>query len=208
VINAPDNSAKNVYIQGMKLNGNKWGRTYLRHDVLTAGARIDFDMGPAPSTWGSGDDQAPPSITTGSEVPNPLADSANLATGVATGSDNTKTDALFDNTTDTRVTFTGDKPWVQYQYNGPRQRAVYYTLTSGDKAGDPVSWVLKGSYNGTKWIDLDSRTGQKFDMRLQTKAFKIANPNAYPLYRLEITGNTGETTTSLSELELLSKPAP
>ncbi|MDQ1654074.1 MAG: hypothetical protein QOI35_3274 [Cryptosporangiaceae bacterium] len=208
VINAPNNSAKNVYIQGMKVNGNKWGRTYLRHDTLAAGATIDFDMGPNPSSWGTGADQAPPSITTGPAVPNPLADSADLATGVATGSDNTSTNALFDNTSDTRVTFTSATPWVQYQYNGPRQRAVYYTLTSGDKAGDPTGWVLKGSYNGKTWTTLDTRTAQKFDSRLQTKAFKVANPNAYPLYRLEITGNTGETTTSLAELELLSKPVP
>jgi hypothetical protein len=97
---------------------------------------------------------------------------------------------------------------VQYQYNGPRQRATYYTLTSSDKAGDPASWVLEGSYNGKTWTALDTRTDQKFAWRLQSRAFKIATPNAYPLYRLRVTANSGGATTSLAEIELLSKPAP
>ena len=37
VVKAPDNSAKNVYVQGLKVNGKTWNSTALPHSLLAAG---------------------------------------------------------------------------------------------------------------------------------------------------------------------------
>src|SRR3954451_7446601 len=51
VVNAPKNSAKNVYIQGLKVNGKAYASTSLPHALLADGAELDFTMGPNPSSW-------------------------------------------------------------------------------------------------------------------------------------------------------------
>ena len=53
VINAPNTSYKNMYVQSVKLNGESLNRTYILHDELMAGGTLDFDMGPIPNKkWG------------------------------------------------------------------------------------------------------------------------------------------------------------
>ena len=47
-INAPDNGKDNCYISGMKVNGKKYTRTYLEHDLLKKGAVINFTMADEP----------------------------------------------------------------------------------------------------------------------------------------------------------------
>ena len=49
LINAPDNGRENFYVSGMKVNGRKYTRTYLEHDLLRKGAVIDFTMSDEPS---------------------------------------------------------------------------------------------------------------------------------------------------------------
>ena len=34
VINAPNNSRDNVYVQGLRVNGQAYDKTYLPHDIL------------------------------------------------------------------------------------------------------------------------------------------------------------------------------
>ncbi|MBT8298040.1 MAG: glycoside hydrolase family 92 protein, partial [Maribacter sp.] len=53
VINAPNTSDKNIYVQSVKLNGESLQRTYIHHDELMNGGTLDFDMGPDPNkNWG------------------------------------------------------------------------------------------------------------------------------------------------------------
>ena len=199
VINAPNNSPRNVYIQRLKVNGRPYTRTYLPHDLLVRGARLDFDMGPAPSSWGTGADDAPPSLTTDGEVPRPLADTA--SGGTATTSDGTPPAPLFDNTSATRAVFSAANPSVAYHYATGSQRVTFYTLTSGAVASDPTGWTLSGSNDGATWTALDQRSAQSFRWRLQTRAFQVATPGDYAYYRLDFTGATGM---SLAEIELLA----
>ena len=49
LINAPDNGRKNFYVSDMKVNGRKYTRTYLEHDLLRKGTVIDFTMSDEPS---------------------------------------------------------------------------------------------------------------------------------------------------------------
>ncbi len=49
VISAPDNSRENFYVKSMKVNGKSYTKTYLTHDVLSKGAKIEFSMDSTPN---------------------------------------------------------------------------------------------------------------------------------------------------------------
>lgn len=209
VINAPNNSKENKYVQGLKLNGKTYTKNYISHADLVDGATLDFDMGPKPSKWGSNLTDLPKSITPaatdGLSAPKPLKDLTDDHAGTASDSEDGDTAKLFDNTSDTRWTVNSDKPWIQYAFAGGKQQATMYTLTSGADSheADPTSWVLKGSNDGENWTVLDEREHESFKWRRHTRAFAIENPGRYAYYRLEITDNGGHSSTSLSEVELL-----
>ncbi|ANZ38091.1 alpha-mannosidase [Lentzea guizhouensis] len=189
VVNAPKNSAKNIYVQGVKVNGKAWNKTSLPHDVLANGATIDFDMGPAPSKWGTGADDAPESITKGDEVPTPLRDTAS---GLSVA-------ALTDNNSATSATVRT----VDFKPADAKEKAEFYTLTNAKVGTSPTSWELKGSYDGKTWATVDKRSGESFQWQQYTRSFKIASPGRYSFYRLEFAGDV-----ALSEFELLAKPLP
>ncbi|GAA3294323.1 hypothetical protein GCM10020295_18550 [Streptomyces cinereospinus] len=120
VVRAPKNSARNVYVQGLKVNGRNWTSTALPHTLLAQGGVLEFDMGPRPSAWGTGGNAAPVSITQDDRVPAPRAD---LITGEG---------ALFDDTSATDAGVTA----VELPVSG-RAEAVQYTLTSAGRAQAP-----------------------------------------------------------------------
>lgn len=202
VVNAPNNSATNVYIQSLKVNGKRYTSTSLPHDLLAKGATLDFTMGSKPSSWGTGADDAPESITQGDEVPQPLRD----LTGPGKGTASEPT--LVDDSSATRKVFDTATPSFSYQLASGGEQADFYTLTSGAVAGDPSAWKLSGSYDGKTWTTIDERSGQAFANRLQTRPFKIAKPGRYAQYRLDVTATGGAAVTTLAEVELLGKPAP
>ncbi|MET7685404.1 GH92 family glycosyl hydrolase [Streptomyces sp. NPDC005423] len=183
VVRAPKNSAKNVYVQGLKVNGRTWTSTSLPHSLLAKGGVLDFSMGSKPSSWGSGKNAGPTSITTGDQAPTPRAD-------VLKGDG-----ALFDNTSATEATVTSvDLPVSD------RTKAVQYTLTSSaDHTKAPTGWVLQGSADGTTWQTIDKRSGESFPWDRQTRAFTVGTPGAYQHYRLVLDGAS-----TLAEVELLA----
>ncbi|MEW2489212.1 GH92 family glycosyl hydrolase [Streptomyces sp. NPDC048411] len=183
VVKAPKNSARNIYVQGLKVNGKKWTSTSLPHEVLAKGGVLEFDMGAKPSAWGTGKDAAPTSITKDDQVPSPKKD-------VLKGEG-----ALFDNTSATTATVTGA---VELPV-GSATRAVQYTLTSGAAAKAPTAWVLQGSADGTTWKDLDKRSGQSFAWDKQTRVFSVGTAGTYAHYRLVPVGEG-----TLAEVELIS----
>ena len=207
VINAPNNSPQNVYVQGLKVNGVAQSKTYLTQSQLANGAVLDFDMGAQPSAWGTGDHDALPSITTGSSAPAPMQDLTGPSHGTATLSDGSDAAKLFDNSSATDLALTGQKPVVTWDFAARTTgRATYYTLTSGAQAGDPTGWELQGSMDGVSWTSLDRRTNQTFPWRRYTRAFSIERPKDYGYYRLKILADSRGPTTSLAEVELLGQP--
>ncbi|MER6524098.1 GH92 family glycosyl hydrolase [Streptomyces sp. NPDC001508] len=183
VVDAPKNSAKNVYVQGLKVNGRSWTSTSLPHSVLAKGGVLSFDMGAKPSRWGTGKNAGPVSIAQDDKVPTPRAD-------VLKGEG-----ALFDDTsaTDAAVT-TVDLPV------GAAAKALQYTLTSStDRTKAPAGWTLQGSTDGTTWRTLDKRSGESFSWNRQTRAFTIFSPGTYTGYRLVLDGQS-----TLAEVELLA----
>ncbi|RKT57325.1 GH92 family glycosyl hydrolase [Saccharothrix australiensis] len=195
VVSAPKNSARNIYVQSMTVNGKKWDKAYLPHAEIAGGGTVEFDLGPAPSKWATGPDGAPPSPTTGAEPPRPLRD-------VTPSSTVTASDAVGPLVDDTSRT-SGRLSWLQVRPKDDKEKVEFYTLTSGTGAGDPTSWVLKGSYDGEHWSTVDERSGEVFPWRQQTRAFKVARAGHYRHYRLEF-----PSAATLAEVELLARPLP
>ncbi|MFE1935649.1 GH92 family glycosyl hydrolase [Streptomyces sp. NPDC059474] len=184
VIKAPRNSERNVYVQGLKVNGKAWNSTALPHSVLAKGGTLEFAMGAKPSAWGTGKNAAPSSITKDDKVPTPRHDLTVPSGGTA----------LLDNTSGTEATFeTVDLPITK------AGRAVQYTLTSSDRSKAPAGWVLQGSRDGKSWKDLDRRSGETFTWNKQTRVFSVRTPGTYEHYRLVPDGKA-----TLAEVELLS----
>ncbi|WP_228985591.1 glycoside hydrolase domain-containing protein, partial [Streptomyces sp. DH12] len=109
VVKAPRNSAKNVYVQGLKVNGKRWNSTALPHAAIAEGGVLEFDMGPRPSSWGTGKNAAPVSITQVVEVPAPRKDALK---GEGELFDNTSASGASVSTVELPVT--GDIKAVQY----------------------------------------------------------------------------------------------
>ncbi|WP_234540857.1 GH92 family glycosyl hydrolase [Streptomyces shenzhenensis] len=183
VVRAPRNSARNVYVQGVRVNGRTWSSTSLPHSLVSKGGVIDFTMGPKPSAWGTGKNAAPVSITKDDKVPAPRADVLNAA------------GPLFDNTSATQATVTSvDLPVTR------TAKGIQYTLTSpSDHTKAPTGWTLQASRDGTDWQTVDRRSGESFAWDLETRAFTIHRPGAYARYRLVLDGAA-----TLAEVELLA----
>ena len=63
-IHAPNNSNENRYIQSVTLNGDAYGKNYLKHGDLTNGAVLHFEMTDVPNERrGTGADDAPFSLS-------------------------------------------------------------------------------------------------------------------------------------------------
>ncbi|MFI1097517.1 GH92 family glycosyl hydrolase [Streptomyces sp. NPDC020917] len=204
VVNAQDNSTSNVYVQSVAVNGKKQKTTSIDSSVFAHGGTIDFQMGPKPSTWGTSNNDAPPSLTKGAAVPQPLQDTTGPGLGTATADGGQDASKLFDDTSTTQVTFATGTPQITWAYRGGKQTPTTYTLTSGAAAGDPEDWKLQGSDDGITWTTVDSRTGQTFPWRNQTRPFTIDQPGTFAQFRLVVTKTAGAAKTNLAEIELLS----
>ncbi|GAA4896169.1 GH92 family glycosyl hydrolase [Streptomyces coeruleoprunus] len=184
VVKAPENSARNVYVQGVRVNGRTWTSTALPHAVLARGGTLEFAMGPRPSAWGTAPEAAPVSITTDDAVPSPRRDALS------------GTGPLFDDTSGTAAPV-GPEP-LDLPVTG-QVRAVQYTLTSSARDAAPSGWVLEGSADGVTWHEVDRRSGETFAWDRQTRAYTAARPGAYDRYRLVPAGGG-----TLAEVELLA----
>jgi hypothetical protein len=86
----------------------------------------------------------------------------------------------------------GSTGWLQYRFGGDVGWALtHYSLTSADDVPDrdPMDWQLQASNDGATWVNLDTRQGEIFSSRLQTKSYSFANTTPYRIYRLNITAN-------------------
>lgn len=102
----------------------------------------------------------------------------------------------------------GTKAWLEYDLgtDAPPTIVAYAITSSEDVPGrDPADWEFQGSQDGASWTTLDTRTGQSFPYRQQTRTFTLDQPANYSHYRLNITANSGDPSSiQLSELALLA----
>nr|WP_221380358.1 GH92 family glycosyl hydrolase [Actinoplanes polyasparticus] len=194
VVKAPGNSTKNVYVQGLKVNGRTHNSLSLDSSALVRGGTLEFKMGPDPSSWGA----VPDSLTKGNEVPKPLQDTTGPGLGTASAA------ALFDDSSSTQVTFPDGTPTITWANRGGKQAPTWYTLTSGAAAGDPADWKLQGSRDGITWSTLDSRRSETFAWRNQTRPFKIDRPGRFTQFRVVVSRTAGAAQANLAEVELLA----
>jgi hypothetical protein len=75
---------------------------------------------------------------------------------------------------------------------------------------DPKDWTLQGSTDGKDWKTLDTRSGESFSERFQTKTYDIPEAAAeYQRFRLEITKNNGaEGVLQLADVQLSTGGSP
>ncbi len=111
----------------------------------------------------------------------------------------------FDNDTSTKWLTFNPTGWLGYQFAGGDKYAINeYTIASANdaEARDPKDWVFEGSNDGVAWEVLDTRSGEDFPTRYLTRQFSFGNDTPYEYYRLDITANSGDTITQLSEIDL------
>jgi hypothetical protein len=137
-------------------------------------------------------------------------------TGTHTSSANSypgyNVNTLFDNSTATKwlCDNSAGSPvyswWIGYRL--PTAAAVnQYTVTSANDIPnrDPQDWKFQGSYDRTVWVDADTRTGEDFPSRSQTKTYSFTSIGSYPYWRLRITKRGDNATSgdlSIAEIEM------
>ncbi|GAA3880165.1 GH92 family glycosyl hydrolase [Saccharothrix violaceirubra] len=181
VVNAPGNSSRDVYVRSLRVNGKEWTSARLPHAEIASGGTLDFEMSSKPTSWGVLPDVG--------VAGTPWRDVTSTARMTGSG----RVGPLVDDTSRSSTSVT----WVQADLPSAESVAMY-TLTSGTGSGDPASWVLQGSEDGVTWSTVDSRSGEVFPWRRQTRAFKVPVPGKYRHYRLEFS-----TAATLTEVELL-----
>lgn len=62
-ITAPGTSDRARYIQGVRVGGTAYARTYVTTDTLRRLGTLEFTVGARPSEWGTAPDAAPPALT-------------------------------------------------------------------------------------------------------------------------------------------------
>ncbi|MEW1724272.1 alpha-1,2-mannosidase [Streptomyces sp. NPDC093109] len=100
-----------------------------------------------------------------------------------------------------------DNAELDFTLQHPAAVASYLLTTANDSPGrDPRDWQLQGSHDGRTWTTVDTRTGERFAHRFETRDFPFANTTAYTRYRLRITDNAGSGELQLSRVQLLAGP--
>ncbi|NSL88332.1 T9SS type A sorting domain-containing protein [Chitinophaga sp. Mgbs1] len=150
-----------------------------------------------------------PPINTGDSLGTDITDQggvlhAQYETGSPAGEEYTN---LTDNNRNTKYLTFNAAAWIQYQASSGRT-VKSYTITSANDAPerDPMTWTLEGAADGINWHTLDSRSGEDFPYRFQTRTFHISNNTAYTHYRFNLSNNSG-TILQLAEIELFGKPS-
>ncbi|MDF4025809.1 GH92 family glycosyl hydrolase [Luteibacter sp. PPL201] len=199
-IRAPGVSDTNRYVQSLKVNGQPWHRVTLPHDLLANGATLEFTMGPKPSTWGTGPDAMPASITAEGEKPSPLHDVLREADLRVEGGSKRSLAAAVDNDSSTELSLPGGRTVLVDRLDAPVTVAMY-TITSPAHANEaPTSWTVEASSDGKRWTMLDERHGESFPWNRQTRAFALKAPAAYAYYRVAFQGPA-----KVAELEFLAR---
>ena len=197
---AHNNSAANVYVQSLKVNGQPWNKAWIRHEDIAGGATLEFVMGDTPSTWGSGVDALPPSLTAVGDAPRGLIDVASSARVAVQGAPGRAAELIDDDAATSGVL--PSRAEVDFRFAAP-VRVSHYTLSSAGTTITGASWTLEARNANGAWVELDRRRDQAFPWARQLRPFRVERSGDYAEYRLRFDGD-GEV--AWSEIELL-RPA-
>jgi predicted alpha-1,2-mannosidase len=186
-VEARNNSADSIYVQTVTVNERPHAGVALAHEDVAAGGSIVFEMGPEPSLWGTGPEHALPSLTELGTGSRPLQDLTAACDLPDLADDDSRTATLL---ADGQVISLGI---LEGSTIG------WYSLTSAAEGPAPARWTLEGTRDGSNWVTIDQREGEKFRWARQTRPFQLATPADYSDYRLTVGAG------ALAEVELLGQ---
>lgn len=98
-----------------------------------------------------------------------------------------------------------DAPQLHFTLAHSAVVTSYELMSANDSPDrDPRDWTLEGSYDGRTWTRLDSRAGEIFNSRFETREFRLRAPaSGYRHYRLDITRNSGAIETQLARVRFV-----
>ncbi|WP_051293377.1 discoidin domain-containing protein [Olivibacter sitiensis] len=97
--------------------------------------------------------------------------------------------------------------WFQLAFEEPQFIGAYSITSANDAADrDLKDWNLQGSDDGQTWETLDTRTGETFANRFETKRYDFDATRAYKYYRINITNNNGSGVIQVAEWRLIRVP--
>jgi hypothetical protein len=189
-INAPNAAADAPYVQGLKLNGSVWPKTYLSGNQYQHGATLDFDLGTTPNkSWGAAPSAAPPSDATGEQAVLASADPGNLvlqpggsatATLKATNIGSTPTSASWTASADKGVTVSPSSGSLRLDPSGSATQKV--TIAAAGDAAD-------GRYSVTFHV-----TTQSGESKTETVSVAVAKRGEiWPYYTNAGVSNDNDT---------------
>ena len=131
----------------------------------------------------------------GSGIPGNVSDKVEKATANGEYAESGEVaDNLWDGTVNSKWLVFATTGWVTYKFPAAQNIKKYALSSANDSPErDPKNWTVQGSTNGTDWTVLDTRTGETFSERFQTKTYDVTTPGSYSWYKLDITLNNGST---------------
>jgi predicted alpha-1,2-mannosidase len=207
-VSAPENSSKNVFVQRARLNGMPYTKSYLSHSDIVAGGLLELEMGPAPSSWGTGEHDAPSSITASSSNGPVFREDLAVGGAIISNPSNPQAQLAFDDDSGTQWVASGPRGSLQYRFANSEQHAVLlYTVTSASDRpdADPRSWRLQASNDCVRWQIIDRQANQSFAQRQQTRVFSVRNRTPFACYRFDFEAKRGAKQTQVAELELIGE---
>ena len=167
-----------------------------------------FEANQAPPTWVSTPEGSKSSGVTGPGQVGIPGDITATNTGVTASAQNAPNETApkaVDGDENSKWLAFASTGWLRVNFaSGVTVKRYALTSANDEPPRDPRDWQVQGSNdNGTTWTTIDTKTGQNFDQRFQTKVYDIpANATAYAAYRLNITANHGATIIQLAEFRL------
>ena len=113
---------------------------------------------------------------------------------------------LVDNDYNTKFFLGGFPAGLEMQLAFPSAHTLScYMVTSGNDGPDrdPKDWQLLGSNDGSVWTVVDTRSGQVFEGRNQTRIFKTTNTTAYTRYKWYTSATNGSVDFQVSEWRVM-----
>jgi len=179
-IKAPGVSSKNRYIQSLRIDGEQYDKTYVNQEDLVGDGYVlfEYEMGDAPSKWGTDEHSMPHSLTAPGVTPQPLTDLTRGYTNrhldgdeilVSTNATGTAHN-LFNNNAGSTGTSANEKyvstftSGMYFGYRFAEPKVVHmYTISVGNTTNrNPRSWVFEASNDGVNWKTLDTRANVHF----------------------------------------------
>lgn len=103
---------------------------------------------------------------------------------------------------DISTSYTFSRKTPEAVFTGPAYPVLSYKLFSSEKAPeyDPRGWVLSGSDDGRRWVELDRREEVAFCSRFQEVTGVVGTPAAYRLYKLSLLPGREQDSIALGEV--------